>query len=395
MSRRKIAECEVGDQVVMPLVVTGANARETKAKKPYLQMDLFDGFEKISGNYWDWASGKIPEKNSILLVTAQVTEWQGVKQLNISKLNTTTDYTIADFMPSSGIDVNAIFEGALTMIDDMDDPTLKTLCAEAYRQLKAKWLSIPGAITIHHAYAAGALIHSVEAACVAKAISCAIAEANEDLCVAAALLHDLGKLFSYRINGVVVEYTDEGYLFDHTFIGANFISNFADKVCDSDNPFVQAKLNLLVHCILSHHGKLEFGAAVPPKSLEAHIVDRADGISAAAEILRTAKPQGEIWTERVWALENVPHIQLAYTDKIFAYQDEAPLMNEYNLPGDVSTSVPISGSRATCTACGSQGACLPSCPSVPTFADDYDNHPVNSTCCVICNSTGPCEHDGV
>lgn len=352
--RKRIADCNVNDHAVIPLVVLTATDRLTKGKKPYLQLELFDGVDKINGNYWDWSSGNIPEKNAILNVTCQITEWQGNKQLNISKLTSCTEYPIADFMPSSGTDIDFIFQQAECLVDTMEDMDLQRIATECLKQLARKWKEVPGAITVHHAYAAGTLIHSVETAKIARGIASALEEANMDLVTAAALLHDLGKLFSYRVTGVVIEHTTEGHLFDHTFIGGNFISNFADHVTDIEDPGVKAKIDLLIHCILSHHGKLDYGAAVPPVMLEAHIVSHADGISAAAEIIRTAKAQGPMWTERIWALENKPHVQLAYSKRIFEYQGGEP-PEEY-------TPMP---------------AAKP------------------SSCCTKCNAIGPCEHDGV
>lgn len=64
----KLKELKMGSTFTIPLVVLGATARETKAKKPYLQMEFFDGTDKINANYWDWSGKNIPEKNARQLV---------------------------------------------------------------------------------------------------------------------------------------------------------------------------------------------------------------------------------------------------------------------------------------------------------------------------------------
>jgi len=313
MNRKFLSELNINDVATLPLVVTAATARETKAKKPFLTVDLFDGVESIAGNYWDWSSGNIPAKNAILNVTAQVTEWQGAKQLNISKLASCDEYALQDFMPTSGVDVDKTWHNAQQLIGFISDPDLKLLASEVFNQLEDKWRSAPGAIKIHHAYVAGTLVHTLETAEIASSICGCIPEANKSLCIAAALLHDLGKLFSYKIDGVTIDHTAEGLLYDHTFMGANFISNFAEELLGSNY-----KISLLMHCILAHHGKLEHGAAVSPACIEAHIVHHADVISAAAEILRATKPQGPMFTERIWALDNKPHIQPQWTRDLFS-----------------------------------------------------------------------------
>ena len=70
----KIRDMEVGKSYSTVLVVISATARETRAKKPYLQMEFFDGTDSISGNYWNWSGKNVPEKNAILNVNAQLTE---------------------------------------------------------------------------------------------------------------------------------------------------------------------------------------------------------------------------------------------------------------------------------------------------------------------------------
>lgn len=293
----KIAELEIGKKYVVPLVVLSATARETKTKKQYLALDLFDGTDKISGNYWDWAGKAIPEKNAILNVSAQVTEWQGVKQLNISGLSTNADRHLSEFMPSSGYDLPELYKDAYSFLaGTIHDTEIRSQCLDVLEQYIERWLSAPAAVGVHHAYTAGTLIHSLSVSKIAYAVASTIPEANVDLAVAGGFLHDIGKLFGYTINGIVCELTDEGKLYDHLFIGANLINLQGYKGA------------LLRHIILSHHGKLEHGAAVPPSCLEAHIVHHADTIDVAAEIIRDASKKGGQWTDRLWALENRPHL---------------------------------------------------------------------------------------
>ena len=87
----KIKDLEIGKSYTIPLVVLSATARETKAKKPYLALEFYDGTDKIAANYWDWPGKVVPEKNTILNVSGQVIEWQGTKQLNVRGLTTNTE----------------------------------------------------------------------------------------------------------------------------------------------------------------------------------------------------------------------------------------------------------------------------------------------------------------
>ena len=313
----KIRELEVNQIVTITLVVKSASARETKAKKPYLQLEFFDGVGTISGNYWDWGGTNIPQANAVLDVKAQVTEWQGAKQLNVKGMTTNTEVPLSDFAPSSGIDANEVYSNAYALITEVKDDFLRSIALAVLEELHDKWLTVPGAKGVHHAYTAGTLIHSYSVACIAKAIAEHTPGANVDLCVVGGMLHDIGKLYTYKLNGVAIDMTDEGMLYDHIFMGAEFIGNYADNHYMMDET-CGLKLEMLRHIILAHHGRLEYGSVTVPLSIEAHIVYHADAIDAAAEQVRSqsAKVGNVKWTDRIWPLENRPHLTTQYVAEV-------------------------------------------------------------------------------
>ena len=316
----KIKELEINKMYTIPLVVTAATARETKSKKPYLALDLFDGLDSISGNYWDWGGKSIPEKNSILDINAQVTEWQGTKQLNIKGILNNTTLHISEFTPSSGQNISEIYKEAYSFASVINDDFLRSLTLGVLEDYMDLWITTPGANSIHHAYTAGTLIHSLSVARIAEVMAEAIPGSNLDLVIAGGLLHDVGKLFSYRINGVVCEMTDEGLLYEHMFLGASMLDLKATEAGLIKTEFDIAKLDLLRHIILSHHGQREWGAAVPPMCIEAHIVHHADAIDANAEQIREASTKvGCVkWTDRIWALDNRPHLTTSYIQNVMS-----------------------------------------------------------------------------
>lgn len=315
----KIKDLAVGQKYTVPLVVISATARETKTKKAYLAIEFFDGTDSINGNYWDWPGVNIPNKNAILDVTAQVTEWQNMKQLNIKGMTTNTSLHISGFMPSSNNDIADVYKEAYAMVSEVNDDFLRSLTLDILENLQEQWLVAPSAVSVHHAYVAGNLIHSVEVARYASAIAALTPGANKDLALVGGLLHDVGKLFGYKINGIVCELTDEGKLYEHTFIGANYISNYANEYFNTYTNWLE-KCEMLKHIILSHHGVLEYGAAVPPASIEAHIVHHADALSAITEQVQVAssKQGANKFTDRIWPLENRPHLNVQYVKEVLA-----------------------------------------------------------------------------
>jgi 3'-5' exoribonuclease len=104
--------------------------------------------------------------------------------------------------------------------------------------------------------------------------------ANVDLVVAGALLHDIGKVEAYGIDGGVFANTPCGLLLGHVVLGCLMLERrlaaLGQTICSA------GQLLDLQHMILSHHGSLEFGSPVQPMTTEAEIVHWADEASAKA-----------------------------------------------------------------------------------------------------------------
>lgn len=312
-----IANLLVNNSCCVTLAVKSATAKKTKAGKDYLNLEFFDGTDSIVGNYWDWTSGKIPEPNTVVDVYAQVTEWQGVKQLKVEKLFINSEVTIEKFAPKSSHDITEIYSECYALMCDVEDDFLRDLALGILDKLNARWYAIPGARSIHHAYVGGTLVHSYSVCKIARSIALNVPGANVDLCTVGGMLHDIGKLFTYTLDGATINTTDEGKLYDHIFIGAELVGNLAEDMFTMDD-IKDRKLAMLRHIILSHHNKLEFGSPVTPESIEATIVAHADAIDAATESIRaaSAKVGNTMWTDKIWSLDNKPCLTTQYVEKV-------------------------------------------------------------------------------
>jgi len=314
----KINDLEVNDRTKVNLMVRTATARKTKAGKDFLALDFFDGINSIKGNYWDWNGEKIPKKNAIVTVNGQVTEWAGNMQLNIKSMVSCTTFTMADFMPSSGYELYKVYSDAYELISSLKDGFYRDLTLGLLEERSAAWLTVPGAQHIHHAYVGGTLVHSYSVAKMSKALAECIDAANVDLSITGGMLHDIGKLETYEIDGISIELTDKGLLYDHTIIGVDIIREWAytNLHMTDEN---KLKLDLLIHLILSHHGKLEYGAVTQPYCVEAYIVNSADGLDANTEQIISSSSKlnaGAMWTPKLYVLGNKPHLTTQYVSGI-------------------------------------------------------------------------------
>ena len=137
----------------------------------------------------------------------------------------------------------------------------------------------PGAVIGHHAQLGGLLLHVYEVTSIARHIARTVRQANADLVVAGALLHDVGKVEAYGIAPEGFSHTPTGMLLGHVVLGALM---FDRRLSESRLALSPAQRDELLHLILSHHGTLEFGSPVQPMTVEAEIVHWADEASAKA-----------------------------------------------------------------------------------------------------------------
>lgn len=310
----KIAEMYVGMMGTTSLVVSSVSARKTKRGNDYLNLEFYDGIDKIVANYWDWGGTSMPSVNAIVDVDFQVSEYAGAMQLTVSAMRLNKTLSIAEFAPKTDIDIELTYKDAYALAADIKDDTLRGICLDCLDKYQALWLTVPGAKTIHHAFMGGTLVHSLSVARIAKAMAKQIPVANVDLATAGGLLHDIGKLQSYVINGVTIDMTDYGRMYEHLYLGARMIEDAAMHYHNKQ------LIDLLVHIILSHHGIREHGAVVPPCLVEAHIVYHADSVDAATQMIVEAarKSKDSNWTDRIYGLENTPHIRPDVTTGIMS-----------------------------------------------------------------------------
>ena len=148
--------------------------------------------------------------------------------------------------------------------------------------------SSSAAKTVHHGFMGGLLEHTLGVVKLCEYFCNNYSSLNRDLLLAAALCHDIGKtreLSAFPAN----DYTDEGQLVGHIVIGVEIVKTQIDKIQD----FPQKLSNELIHCILAHHGELEYGSPKKPALIEALALNLADNADAKLETFIELLAQGQ------------------------------------------------------------------------------------------------------
>ena len=301
---------KTGDCLSLRLVLTKAEIRKTKTNKPYLQATFSDGTDTVSGNIWDWAAA-LPELG-VYDVSAVAGEYMGKKQLNNIDMHWSNNQDKSAF----GIKYTDDVQGYVTMFNNflsrIKNETLRNIVADIYSQVTVRYTAASSAISVHHVGAGGNLAHTCEVALLSSTIACSLQvlgyDVSEDLCIAGALLHDIGKIDTYEIDGPAVNMTLDGNMSDHIALG---FARLQQSVVAQQHPDVT---RLLGHIILSHHGSKEYGSPVTPKFMEAYVVNYADSISAMMDTLHSYNTKAEeeqrpgIFTERIFTASNSEHL---------------------------------------------------------------------------------------
>ena len=153
------------------------------------------------------------------------------------------------------------------------------------RNIRARLLTAPAAKSVHHAYAGGLLEHMLSVAQLCMLMAGHYPDLDRQTLLAAALLHDIGKL--EEMGGLLVtEYTDEGKLLGHIVQGIIMLEPFLKKSGLAPELVMHFK-----HLIASHHGEIQFGAVREPCTPEAFVLHCADNVDAKIAQCRSLLPQ--------------------------------------------------------------------------------------------------------
>jgi 3'-5' exoribonuclease len=307
----KIKDFAVGTKVESTLLVKESGILFTRTNKPYLNLMLTDGSDSIKSVDWDWGDKPALNKGIVIDFKAEVSEYMGNKQLKLLSLQP-SDSGVELFAPSGDVNLVEYMEHASKLIDEINNEQLKMLVRNVFNDNAKGWKIIPAAKGMHHAFVSGLIKHSVDVARKAKAIAEITPMANVDLVVGGALLHDMGKLWTYVLQGALIEMTDNGQMLEHIMIGAMELNKYR-------TPENSDVLDLVLHIISSHHGELEYGSPTTPRFMEAVIVNYADGVDAKCQMLieqNMKTPLGNKMTDKVYALGNRPMFSQLYISSI-------------------------------------------------------------------------------
>lgn len=274
----------------------------TKNGKQYMSVLLQDKTGTVDGKIWDLNSGGIGDFAVLdyIDVMGEITSFNGALQMNIKRVRRAQEgeYKVEDYLPVSRYPIDGMYGELLQMVQGVKNPYYKKVLELFFVEDEAfarRFQSASAAKTMHHGFVGGLLEHTLSVAKLCRFYCTRYEILDESLLVTAALLHDIGKvkeIAPFPLN----DYTDDGNLLGHIVMGYEMI---AEKIAGIPG-FPQKQASELKHCILAHHGELEYGSPKKPALAEAMALNLADNTDARmegmTELFMGAAPQdGSEW----------------------------------------------------------------------------------------------------
>jgi 3'-5' exoribonuclease len=298
-------------------LVLSKQQRMTKTNKPYLNLILGDKTGQVEGRVWDPGDARIAkefERGDVVKLRGCVSRFDDRLQMKVDNLRKALPDEVEkrDLLPCTSCDVDELWQKLLGFVESFTDPDLKlllnTLLAES--GLAQAYREAPAAKQLHHAWLGGLLEHVVSLLKLADRVAGHYNELkpeslHRDLLLTGVLLHDIGKVQELTWEAGF-EYSVEGVLLGHIQMGMALVEKAMEKLPE----FPPRLKTLVLHLILSHHGKLEFGSPKLPMIPEALVLNFVDDLDAkmqamASEFERSAREGkgADELTGRIWALD--------------------------------------------------------------------------------------------
>ena len=259
----------------------------TKNGKPYDSVILQDKTGTLDAKIWDTGSVGIEDFEAMdyVAITGDITSFQGNLQCSIKRARKVSEgeYDPKDYLPVSDKDVDQMYLELMGYINSVKNTYLSQLLHKFFDDVnfEKRFKFHSAAKSVHHGFVGGLLEHTLSVTRNCSYFAEVYPMLNRDLIVSAAIFHDIGKLkelSTFPEN----DYTDAGQLLGHIMIGAEWVGEAIRKI----NGFPVVLANELKHCILAHHGELEFGSPKKPALIEALALSFADNLDAKMETYR-------------------------------------------------------------------------------------------------------------
>ena len=269
----------------------------------YFSVELRDASGQITAKKWDATldDEQIFVTGNVINVIGETNKYRDALQLKILSASVVPldEIDVDRFVKAPPISKEELINKFNNYVKSVKNEDCQKLLKYMINKFDDKLYNYPAAVSIHHEYSSGLLVHSLTMADIA-AMLCPIYDADYDLVITGCLLHDMGKIIELE-GPIVYKYSLEGKLLGHISIMCAEIRKAAEELkITSEVPV------LLEHMVLSHHGQQEFGSPVMPLTKEALLLSLIDNLDSKMVVVSKATEDLEpgSFSTKVFPLDN-------------------------------------------------------------------------------------------
>jgi len=292
MTYTKIKDLKVKETISQVFLVADIESRTTKKGKPYGRFTLKDSNSQFNVNVWDFNPKDYPEiqAGNFVSMTVEVQEYRGEKS-GVSRavpMPVNTPENIDDYCDNRGPSnemIDHYWEQLMCYKNMVENSYIRAYLDTIFTNPETERLFklAPASSSNRGAYKGGLVEHvlkvmkNADYLCQSQGYAHSAAPINTDIVIAGVLAHDLGKMYAYRVDHTGAHTTKSGRLLGHLVPSYGIsIQAFIATESAIHKAIPEEIKDHVHHCILAHHGKLEYGSPITPMSIEAMIVHQAD-----------------------------------------------------------------------------------------------------------------------
>jgi len=252
------------------------------------------------------------DREQVVRVKGEVAEYRQALEISISEKNGGSiskapegEYDLSELIKAYE-NIDEMKGQLLAFVDGVKDENLKKLLNSFFEDSDfiEAFAAAPASITLHSAAVGGLLYHTIHVAELCIRVTELHPELDRDLVIAGALLHDIGKVQSFKVTSNI-QATELGNLVGHIMLGDQELLTQIAKIPE----FPELTASKLRHILLAHHGKKEWGSPVEPMFPEALAVHEADDLDAKLDNMIAKRENAVTEDDWIW---DPRHARLIY-----------------------------------------------------------------------------------
>lgn len=299
-----ISEFKDGERITGQFLVGNSAKCVNNAGIAYMNLELRDSSGSVNAKKWEATPDDeaLYTIGSVVYIDAEVLKYKDALQVKIMSGRPVPieEVDVAKFIKNPPIPKEELVSKFNAYVDSIQNEDCKKILNYLIKRLSPRLLDYPAAVSVHHDYASGLLMHTVSMADHAEYFAKFYPNINRDILITGVLLHDMGKTIEFE-GPVIYKYSLEGKLLGHISLMVSEIRRAAEGLgIKGETPL------LLEHMVLSHHGSTEFGSPILPLTKEAlllSLIDNLDSKMVCLEKCLEGVNPGE-FTTKIYALDN-------------------------------------------------------------------------------------------